>query len=95
MEQLADIFFVLVSVHIDQIGLHDILYEHMAFAEQKAFSCHNPDEPFLFDRIACINGLLINAYPLDLFQRLLHSHFFFQIHILHRHDAPGTVFRIV
>ena len=94
-DHLRDLFLVITGGRVDDIGIHDVLEDHVIIRQQQILDRNNTLKLALGRRdIADIDRLLVLADLADAGKRLTHTHVFFQIHKLGRHDTAGRVFGI-
>ena len=94
-DHLRDLFLVITGGRVDDIGIHDVLKDHVIIRQQQILDRNNTLKLALGrGDIADIDRLLVLADLADASKRLAHAHVFFQIHKLGRHDTAGRVFRV-
>ena len=94
-DHVRDLFLVVGRRGIDDIRVHDVFEDHIVIRQQQILDRDDALELALGRRdIADVDRLLILADLADAGKCLTHTHVFFQIHELGRHDAASRVFRI-
>ena len=91
-DHVRDLFLVVGRRGIDDIRVHDVFEDHIVIRQQQILDRDDALELALGRRdIADVDRLLILADLADAGKCLTHTHVFFQIHELGRHDAASRV----